>query len=96
MPRCKVQKVIDGATIALEDGTKVRLASVEAPKLGRKGGAAAKRELEKLVLNKTITYLDEGRSYGRIVGTVRTGPKNINREMIKRLKDLSMGSFGFS
>jgi len=92
MPRGRVKKVMDGDTVALEDGTKVRLSGVEAPELRRKGGSAAKRELEQLVKNKTITYIEEGRSYGRIVGTVRAGPKNINEEMIKRLKETSKKS----
>jgi hypothetical protein len=46
MPRGKVKEVVDGDTVILVDGTRIRLAGVDAPELRRKGGGAAKEELE--------------------------------------------------
>ena len=58
----RVVGVIDGDTVVLDDGREVRLVGTQAPKLplGRDGFAAwpladeAKRELEKLVLGRTV------------------------------------------
>jgi len=86
MPKSKVKKVIDGDTIQLPYNKFVRLGGVDAPEMGQKGGAAAKHELEKLVDGKTISYTEDARSYGRIVGTVKTGSKNVNDAMNSFIK----------
>ena len=81
MPKGKVKEVIDGDTIRLPYNKFVRLAGVDAPEKNRKGGAAAKHKLEKLVGDKTISYTEDATSYGRIVGTVKVGRKNVNNAM---------------
>lgn len=86
MPRAKVQEVIDGDTIRLPYKKFVRLSNVDAPETGTQGAAAAKHALEELVENKTISYTEESMSYGRIVGEVKTGNKNVNDAMNKFLK----------
>jgi endonuclease YncB( thermonuclease family) len=86
MPKGKVQEVIDGDTVKLSYNKFVRLASVDAPETGTKGAAAAKHELEKLIEGKTISYTEDATSYGRIVGTVKVGNKNVNDAMNKFLK----------
>ena len=92
MPRGKVQRVIDGDTVVLEDDTRVRLAGVDAPERKREGGPAAKRELEDLIKDKTITYTEDSMSYGRVVGKIKVGPKDVNKEMVKRLKEIKKKS----
>lgn len=86
MPKAKVKEVIDGDTIKLPYNKFVRLAGVDAPEKNRSGGAAAKHKLEELVDGKTISYTEDAISYGRIVGTVKTGSKNINKTMNNFLK----------
>ena len=81
MPKSKVKEVIDGDTVRLPYNKFIRLAGVDAPEMSQKGGAAAKHELERLVEDKTISYTEDAHSYGRIVGTVKTGSKNVNNAM---------------
>ena len=86
MPKGKVQEVIDGDTVRLSYNKFIRLASVDAPEIGTKGAAAAKHKLEELVEGKTISYTEDANSYGRIVGTVKAGNKNVNDAMNEFLK----------
>jgi len=86
MPKGKVKEAIDGDTVKLPYNKFVRLSGVNAPEKNKKGGAAAKHELERLVENKTISYTEDAISYGRVVGTVKVGSKNINDAMNKFLK----------
>lgn len=86
MPKAKVKEVIDGDTIKLPYNKFVRLAGVDAPEIGRKGGAAAKHKLENLINDKTISYTEEAKSYGRIVGNVKAGSKDVNKAMNNFLK----------
>ena len=86
MPKGKVQEVIDGDTIRLSYNKFIRLASVDAPELGTKGAAAAKHKLEELVEGKIISYTEDANSYGRTVGTIKAGSKDINEAMNKFLK----------
>ena len=74
-----VSHVIDGDTVILEQGEKVRLIGINAPELGRDGrpsepyAEAARRYLEKLVLGKTVTVTQGGEErdrYGRTLGTL--------------------------
>jgi len=86
MPKAKVIKVVDGDTVQLPYKKFIRLADVDAPEMGTKGAAAAKHKLEDLVLNKTISYTEDAKSYDRIVGDVKVGSKSVNKEMNKFLK----------
>lgn len=88
MPKMKTLEVIDGDTIRGPRKTFVRLAEVDAPEIGTKGAASAKHKLEELVLGKTISYTEEARSYGRIVGEVKIGNKSANKEMKKFIKKI--------
>ncbi len=86
MPKGKVKEVIDGDTVRLPYNKFIRLGGVDAPETGQKGGAAAKHELERLVEDKTISYTKDALSYGRIVGTVKVGSKNVNNAMKSFIK----------
>jgi len=85
MPKMKIIKVIDGDTIQGPRKKFIRLAGVDAPETGTKGAAAATHKLEDLVLKKTISYTEDAKSYGRIVGEVKAGPKSVNKAMKKFL-----------
>lgn len=87
VPKMKVKDVIDGDTIKGPFKKFVRLANVDAPELGTKGAAAAKHKLENLVLNKTVSYSEDAKSYGRIVGEVKIGGKSVNQKMNRYLKN---------
>lgn len=82
-----VTRVIDGDTIETSRRKiSVRLANVNAPEKGQKGGAAAKKALEDLVLGEMVTVETKARDpYGRAVATVRLGRKNINNAMNRKL-----------
>lgn len=86
MPKTKVVKVIDGDTFQGQRKTFVRLAGVNAPEIGTKGAASAKKWLDDLVSGKTVSYTEEAKSYGRIVGEVKVGSKSVNKEMVRLLK----------
>lgn len=81
MPKGKVKEVVDGDTVRLPYNKFIRLAGVDAPEKNQRGGAAAKHELERLVEDKTISYTEDATSYGRIVGTIKVGGKNVNNAM---------------
>lgn len=70
MPRGKVKRIIDGDTLELSGGERVRIVSVfKAAELSARGGQAAKRRLQDVAppgteigLSKPVAY-----SYGRSV-----------------------------
>ena len=49
MPVAKVKKVIDGDTIEIKDGTRIRIANLNAPELEAPSGKAAKRKLQRIL-----------------------------------------------
>lgn len=79
MPRGKVKRIIDGDTFELRGGERVRIAGLNAPELGQKGGDAAKRQLRKKMPPGTGVGLSKplAKSYGRIVRKVTVGGKNV-------------------
>ena len=80
---------LDGDTIkiqtSLNGSDKVRLSGVNAPELGSRAGNVARDKLARLLKGKPITIQTVARDvYGRNVGVVRVGGRNINNAM-KRL-----------
>lgn len=87
MPRKeKVIKVIDGDTFLTNSRKNaVRLANVDAPEIGQRGGQAAKKSLSELILTETVSIDTKARDvYGRSVANVKLGRISIN----KAVKDL--------
>ena len=94
----KVTMVIDGDTIWLDDGRKVRLVGIQAPELsfGRSGykpspfGEVAKKEMETLSLGKSVTIYTGGATtdrHGRTLGHVIINDDNktwLQGEMLRR------------
>ncbi len=80
-------KVVDGDTIYLSNGKKVRLVGVNTPEKGTAGYKASKNFLSKLCLNKEVginvddkKYTDK---YGRTLAVVIVDGKNLNEMLLK-------------
>lgn len=85
MPRAKVKRVIDGDTVEIMSGTKIRIAGYDAPELGEYGGKAAKKRLSKMLRGKQIGMSNElGKSYGRSVRRVTIKGKPISKLRMKK------------
>ena len=78
-----VTRVIDGDTFLTRSRKHpVRLANVDAPEKGRKGGSRATHQLKNLIQGKKVEVHTIARdAYGRAVATVKVGHKLVNREM---------------
>ena len=91
---CKVIRVLDGDTIKVRTASvemTIRLVAIDAPEVSHKKrepgqpySQQATKYLAGLVLNKTVDLKEYGHDrYGRILGVVSFGGKNINLEMIE-------------
>ena len=80
-------KVIDGDTLVLETGRKVRLVGVNAPEKGVKGYETSKKFVEKLCLNKDVDYKIDSKKefdkYGRTLGVILVNGKNLNQILLQ-------------
>jgi micrococcal nuclease len=90
----KVTRVVDGDTIKVKSTAgevTIRLVGIDAPELSHKKGEPgqpfsqqATKHLAGLVLNKNVEIKEYGHDrYGRILGVVFLGGKNINLEMVE-------------
>ncbi len=74
--------VIDGDTFDTGAGIRIRLARVYAPEINTEEGKKAKRQLEALILGKSITYEVVARDdWGRSVAEVWVNSLNVNDVM---------------
>ena len=80
-------KVVDGDTIYLANGRKVRLVGVNTPEKGVTGCQASKRFVEKLCLNKEVGINVDDRKYrdkyGRTLAVVLVDGRNLNEMLLK-------------
>lgn len=83
-----VTRVIDGDTFRTSSRKhSVRLANVNAPEKGRKGGAKATQQLKSLIQGKKVEVNTVARdTYGRAVAKVKRGRINVNKAMAKNTK----------
>ena len=83
-----VTRVIDGDTFRTSSRKhSVRLANVNAPEKGRKGGAKATQQLKSLIQGKKVEVKTIARDvYGRAVAEVKVGRKSVNKQMGKSTK----------
>ncbi len=89
MPRKeKVTRVIDGDTfLTASRKHSIRLANVNAPEIGQRGGAAATKALKKLIENQIVTVETVARDkYRRSVAKVKVGRRSVNKAMNETLK----------
>jgi micrococcal nuclease len=88
----RVSRVIDGDTIDLASGARVRLLQIDTPEpgTGECYSRAAGRELRRLlpvgasVVLEVDPQLDRVDAYGRLLRYVRRGAVNVNLELVRR------------
>lgn len=81
-----VLRVIDGDTVALKGGQRVRYIGIDTPEKGRPYYLEAKKENEKLVLGKKVRLefdVEKQDKYGRTLAYVYVGDVFINAELVK-------------
>ena len=80
-------KVVDGDTIYLDNGEKVRFVGVNTPERGVEGYVASKNFVQKLCLNKEVGLdIDDSKhndKYGRTLAVVIVDGKNLNEMLLK-------------
>lgn len=83
----RVEHVADGDTLTLaadRGRLRVRLFQIDAPEHGQPGSVEARRALADKVDGKYVRVLVETvDDYGRVVGTVRLGERDMNRELVR-------------
>jgi len=83
----KVTRVVDGDTIELENGQKVRFIGIDTPERGQCGYQEAKKNMQDMVLAKRIILVSDGKQntdkYGRLLRYVDLGDRDIGDEQIK-------------
>jgi endonuclease YncB( thermonuclease family) len=88
----RIQYVIDGDTVALANGERVRLVQIDSPEVQEREcyGAAAQSALRRLVQPGTTVRLeadprlDQVDRYGRLLRYLFRGPLNLNLELVRR------------
>ena len=79
--------VVDGDTIKGNLDSKritIRLVEIDAPEMDQPFGVESKRFLKKLIENKKVTLIAEGKDrYGRTLGELFVNKNNINEKMVK-------------
>jgi micrococcal nuclease len=82
-----VVKIADGDTLTLLVGKtqiKVRLEGIDTPERGQPFGRKAGQALAKKVFGKVVQVDDLGKDrYGRTLGIVRLGKRNVNLELVQ-------------
>ena len=80
-------KVVDGDTIYLDNGEKIRFVGVNTPERGVEGYITSKNFVQKLCLNKKVGIdVDDSKHsdrYGRTLGVVIVDGKNVNEMLLK-------------
>ena len=80
-------KVVDGDTIYLDNGDKIRFVGVNTPERGVEGYITSKNFVQKLCLNKEVGIdIDDSKHndrYGRTLGVVIVDGKNVNEMLLK-------------
>ena len=83
----KVVGVSDGDTLTLlveKTQYKIRLAGIDAPEKGQAFGNKAKQALSDKVFGKQVQVRTQGQDqYGRTIGVVWLGKRNVNAEMVR-------------
>lgn len=84
----KVVAIVDGDTLTVLDGsnkqTRIRLVGIDAPESKQAFGTVSRKHLSDLVFNKQVTVeYDKTDGYGRTLGKVLVGGRDVNLEQIK-------------
>jgi endonuclease YncB( thermonuclease family) len=68
----RVKRIVDGDTVHMKDGTKVRLHGIDTPERDQPYGKQATRNLDKLIGRTVFVVEKDTDRYGRLVGTLYT------------------------
>jgi len=82
----KVARVLDGDTIEIEDGQRVRYLGINAPESGQPFSTEATRENERLVAGRTVNLefdIQTQDRYGRLLAHIWVGNMLVNKEIVK-------------
>ncbi|HEY4695533.1 MAG TPA: thermonuclease family protein [Candidatus Hydromicrobium sp.] len=82
-----VKEVVDGDTIILLDGSRVRLIGINTPEYGMYFFEEAREVLEAIVLGREVVLekdISDTDKYGRLLRYVYTGDLFVNLEMVKK------------
>jgi endonuclease YncB( thermonuclease family) len=91
----QAQSTLEGRVVGITDGDtltllvdrtqhKIRLAQIDTPERAQPWGNKAKRALSKKVHRKTVTVrVSDTDRYGRLIGEIWLGDRDINRELIR-------------
>lgn len=81
-----VERVIDGDTIVIEGGERVRLLGIDTPEKGQKYSLEATRFLENKVLNKYVKLesdVEDKDKYDRLLRWIFVGDDFVNLDLVK-------------
>ena len=81
-----VTKVVDGDTVVVEGGQRVRLLSIDTREKGQNCYSEAKQRMEELVLLRNITLerdKEDKDQYGRLLRYIYTNETFVNLEMVR-------------
>ncbi len=86
-----IQRIVDGDTLVVRGGARVRLLQIDSPEAGSECHATAStRELARLAAPGTRVVLeidpalDRVDRYGRLLRYLRAGSRNLNVELVRR------------
>lgn len=82
----KVERVLDGDTIEMESGERVRYLGINAPESGQPFSTEAIRENERLVAGRTVNLefdIQTQDRYGRLLAYIWVGNMLVNKEIVK-------------
>jgi len=84
LPDDTVVKVVDGDTVDLADGERVRLAGIDTPERGQCGFDVASQRMEELVLGKAVNVVitDDPDRYGRLIAYVEVDGFDVGEQML--------------
>ena len=79
----RVKRIVDGDTVHMKDGTKVRLHGIDTPERDQPYGKQATHNLDKLIGQTVFVVERDTDRYGRLVGSLYTPEGvNVNLEMV--------------
>ena len=79
----RVSRIVDGDTVHMTEGAKVRLYGIDTPERDQPFGKQATRNLEELIGRTVFVVEKDTDRYGRLVGTLYTPEGvNVNLEMV--------------
>ena len=88
----KIQRVIDGDTVEISNGNRVRLLGIDAPEKGEPLFEDAVRRLEELTSSGVVSIkmCEDLDIYGRFLGTISAQGSNVNLILLREGKALPM------